>query len=271
MRTTLLVGLFAPLCVAAQTPLPYTTGFDNAAQQAGWQEYRTGYLSNYSWGMNTLEPPSAPNRLWHDYVVGGNESDTVRDWWVSPAFEFSAGAVFTCKVNVFAIMGSAQPADACTIMLLAGSADPTLATVTPLMDLLPLVTNTGTYTQLPPVSIPPTTGSAHIAFYHQATQNWLTPGIDDVSITAAPVGIADVHGDEIGMHVFPNPVDGTMTFQLPHGLPVGTLRITTLDGRTVVHERASSTVDVDHLAPGLYIVGLRSDTGVLYQARIVKR
>jgi hypothetical protein len=211
MRITTLLTLITPIAALAQLPLPYSTGYDNASQQQGWQEFRTGHLSNYSWSFNNFGAPSAPYALWHDYPVEGNATDTVRDWYVSPALDLSGGASLTCKVNIYAIMGSAMPADACGIWLLTGSADPELATATLLMDLLPLVTASGTWTQV--LSIAPTAGPARIAFYYQATQNWLTPGIDDLVITAPEVGLAETTA-AIPVCVYPNPGSGPLTVEL---------------------------------------------------------
>ena len=192
MRTPLLSSLIlSPLVLAAQTPLPYTTGFDNAAQQAGWTQFRTGHLSNYSWTLTTAGSVSPPEHLWHDYPVGGAETDTVRDWYVSPPFDLSAGASLTLKVNVYSIMGSTMPSDALRIYLLSGSNDPQTAALQVLADLTPLVTSSSDFTQPPSVVIPPTTGTSHVAFFYQATQNWFTPGIDDVSISAAPIGVQE--------------------------------------------------------------------------------
>lgn len=213
MRITTLLTLLTPFSALAQLPLPYNTGFDNAAQQQGWQEFRTGHLSNYSWSFNSFGAPSAPNALWHDYPVEGSATDTVRDWYVSPALDLSGGASLTCKVNIYAILGSAMPADACGIWLLTGSADPELATATLLVDLLPLVTSSGTYAQLPLLSIAPTAGPARIAFYYQATQNWLTPGIDDLVITAPEVGLAETAAAS-PVRVYPNPGSGPLTVEL---------------------------------------------------------
>ncbi|QQR86683.1 MAG: choice-of-anchor J domain-containing protein [Flavobacteriales bacterium] len=213
MRTTTLFVLCLPFAASAQTALPYTTGFDNAAQQQGWQQFRTGHLSNYSWGISANAAASAPNKLWHDYPVGGNATDTVRDWYVSPLLDLSGGAVLTCKANIYAIMGSSMPSDACGIYLLTGNANPDLATATPLQDLLPLITTGSTYTTTTAVNIPPTSGTAHIAFYYQATQNWLTPGIDDVSVQPVNVGVAE-HGALANMSISMSPREGLVTIAL---------------------------------------------------------
>lgn len=222
MRTTTLLLFSLPLLTTAQTALPYTTGFDDAAQQQGWQQFRTGHLSNYSWGISANGAASAPNKLWHDYPVGGNATDTVRDWYVSPPLDLSGGAVLTCKANIYAIMGSSMPSDACGIYLLTGSANPDLATVTPLQDLLPLITTGSTYTTTTAVNVPPTSGTVHIAFYYQATQNWLTPGIDDVSVQPVNVGVAE-QGAPANMSITPSATEGLFNIALKEARYAGAL------------------------------------------------
>jgi len=59
--------------------------------------------------------------------------------------------------------------------------------------------------------------------------------------------------------------------QLPDGEATGHRTITAPDGRTALQENFSRSVDVEHLAAGLYLVGLRTDAGMVYQARLAKR
>lgn len=264
MRTTTLLVLCLPILATAQTALPYTTGFDNAAQQQGWQQFRTGHLSNYSWGISANGAASAPNKLWHDYPVGGNATDTVRDWYVSPPLDLSGGAVLTCKANIYAIMGSSMPSDACGIFLLTGNANPDLATVTPLQDLLPLITTGSTYTTTTAVNIPPTSGTAHIAFYYQATQNWLTPGIDDVSVQTVNVGVAE-HGALANLSITPATNEGLVTIALNEARYAGALLTLQLwDARGVLVLQRSFRDHAELTLPGTvghYICALTDGFG----------
>lgn len=263
MRTTTLLLVTLPILATAQTALPYTTGFDNAAQQQGWQQFRTGHLSNYSWGISANGAASAPNKLWHDYPVGGNATDTVRDWYVSPPLDLSGGAVLTCKANIYAIMGSSMPSDACGIYLLTGNANPDLAMVTPLQDLLPLITTGSTYTTTTAVNIPPTTGTAHIAFYYQATQNWLTPGIDDVSVQPVNVGMAEQALSAAAV-VSPNPSTGPVTIALDDARFAGQvlyLHVYDATGAHMLQQPFRNRMQVDLTVPGHYMYTLNNADG----------
>lgn len=91
---------------------------------------------------------------------------------------------------------------------------------------------------------------------------------DAVLLAEFSTGIAHVTADVL--QLFPNPVQRTLTLQLPSGPPTGTLRITTPDGRTVLHQRATPTVDMAPLAPGLYLLSLRTAEGLEWLGRVVK-
>lgn len=88
---------------------------------------------------------------------------------------------------------------------------------------------------------------------------------DAVLITEFSAGVPDHAHDELLL--YPNPVHDAL--QLPSSTS-GELRITTPDGRIVLQQRAVRTVDVEHLAPGLYVVSLTSATGAVQQTRVVK-
>lgn len=83
----------------AQTPLPYMTGFDNSAEQAGWQAFKTGIDSFGQWGIASFQVASSPNCLYHDYPVGSSGSDSVIDWYVSPLFDFTDRAELQLKIR----------------------------------------------------------------------------------------------------------------------------------------------------------------------------
>lgn len=274
MRTTTFLVIGLPIAVAAQNALPYTTGFDNAVQQQGWQQFRTGHLSNYSWGISANAAASAPNKLWHDYPVGGSATDTVRDWYVSPPLDLSAGAVLTCKANIYAIMGSSMPSDACGIYLLTGNANPDLATITPLQDLLPLITTGSTFTTTTAVNIPATGGVAHIAFYYQATQNWLTPGIDDVSVQPVNVGLAE-HASTSGVLITPDPSGNTVTIALTDARYTGqplTLRMVDAKGSLVLLTSFRDRTQVElPQAAGSYFCTLSDTQGHVLARTSVQR
>ena len=92
----------------------------------------------------------------------------------------------------------------------------------------------------------------------------------DLEVLLAEFSTGVAHANADVLQLFPNPVQRTLTLQLPNGLPTGMLRISTPDGRTVLHQRATPTVDMAPLAPGLYVLSLRTAEGVEWMGRVVK-
>jgi len=259
MRSTLLLiaAILVTSTLHTQTPLPYASGFDNAAQQAGWQLFRKGYLSNYPWTIAPFFAASAPNKLWHDYNVAGEATDTIRDWYVSPGFDLSGGGALSLNVNVFSIMGSTTPSDGLKVMLLTGNSDPALAkSVVEVEDLTGLVTNTDAWTSVGPLAIPATVGTSYIAFMYQATTNWFTPGVDDISITGSGTGMAEPVGAPLGTTVFPVPATGRVTITLSDPASTsGPALITVLNdvGQVVLERSFSRSMELNGiLVAGMY-------------------
>lgn len=232
MRSILSASAFLFItAVQAQTPLPYTTGFDNATQQQGWQLLQAGFESPYEWAFTANDAHSAPNKLWHDYNVGGSQDQVVMDWAVSPPFDLSGGATVEAQVNVYAITGSAMPDDRFKVMLLVGSPDPALATdIEELADLMDMVTTGDAWEAMPAVTVPPTPGTSYIAFYYQTSINWFTPGVDDVSITSTGTGIHEPSA-ATDIRLYPNPVVETLTVDAHDAHAGEPLRLTLFDAR----------------------------------------
>jgi len=101
-------AIFFPFIVpenltAQAVELPYYTGFDNLTEQSGWQQYRQGYESVQEWSFGSGLAPvgySLPTCLFHDYNVGGDDTQTVVDWFVSPAIHFSSESKLELKIRV---------------------------------------------------------------------------------------------------------------------------------------------------------------------------
>lgn len=187
MKQTLLQLFFLLFCLSANAQTTtYKSGFDNAAEKAGWVTYRKGFISPYDWVMGpSSNATTPPNVAFHDYAVGGATSKVV-DWLVSPALYFtSGGKIDSVDVLVYAIMGSTDADDHFGIYLLSGSPDPATATVTSLQDLTSNVTNGSTFTTIKNITIPATTGPCYIGFKCTSKDNWFTPYFDDLHITGS--------------------------------------------------------------------------------------
>lgn len=257
MRTPLLLPLtICSTTALAQVPLPYSTGFDNSAQQAGWVEFRKGTLSNYSWDISAGQSVSAPYALWHDYPVGGNATDTVQDWFVSPPFDLSQGGSVSLSVQVYSIIGSTTPADQLKVFLLTGSNDPAVATsITELADLTGLVASTDDFNSVGPFNIPPVNGNAHIAFFYRATNNWFTIRVDDVSVTSEPFAVEEHTTGSDPLELFPNPTTGLLNVRTNAQEMNAAVHITDAEGKTdKVMRSQQGMVDVSALPAGRYLL-----------------
>lgn len=184
----LAIALLFGLQSFAQTPTPYYSGFDTPPQQANWVSHRKGFIIPSDWTFGNLPiAHTPPNCVSHDYPVGGAPA-LVEDWWVSPAFDFSAGgAIDSMQIIVFAMGGSAAVDDHFGVYLLAGSPDPALATtVTLLSDYTGMASTMVTWTKISNLPIPSTPGLSYVAFKYTSTGNWFVPYLDDVNINANP-------------------------------------------------------------------------------------
>ena len=77
--------------------LPYYANFDDIIVQEGWQQYRTGFISTYSWNYTSDGSPAIC--VSHDYNVGGNTTDTVIDWFISPPINFTTTSTMSLKIK----------------------------------------------------------------------------------------------------------------------------------------------------------------------------
>jgi len=187
--------------------LPYTTGFDTQAQKAGWQQYRTGLLSSYSWGYGGSDL-SSPTCVSHDYNVGGNETDTVIDWFVSPAFNFTTFGTIT--INVKSGGFSSPFPDGFEVWFGTNVKNPANGNFTLIANLSAMEpANTWVDTT---IGIPFSSDSGYIALkYKTIGAAWRVYAFDDITISEDPLSIHHLNNLENGINIFPNPSVGSLT------------------------------------------------------------
>jgi hypothetical protein len=229
--------------------LPYYSGFDTPTEKAGWTEYRLGYLSTYGWQVGAS--------LSHDYNVGGTPTQTVIDWYVSPALNFSTGATISFKRQGGGF--SPPTPDNCEVYFSASSADPALGTYT-LIGNISSVTVQYTW-QDTVLDIPFFTNSGHVAFkYKTIDAAWQMYAIDSIWVRAKPstVGIKKETIDALGVQVLPNPFSETADLVLNRELDDAALRVYDLHGRVVFHETHVTggriKITRKELSPGVYFL-----------------
>lgn len=211
----------------AQAPLslPYFTGFDSPAQKAGWKEYRKGFLSSFKWTNSSM--------LSHDYNVGGNTTDTVDDWYVSPAFNFKNKGKITFKGRCG---GFSNPNGQNLRMYFSSTkADPATGNYQLIANLSYLPKGMDFKDTL--VDIPFTADSGFIAFrYITIGAEWWVPNID--SITVSPGNMANVNkqANLKKIELFPNPVKNTLFFKLNGEQPSYRFKLYNLCGKETLNK-----------------------------------
>ncbi len=91
----------------------------------------------------------------------------------------------------------------------------------------------------------------------------------EVTVNVGVVGLTDVESD--GLRIFPNPTNGIFDINVPVTAQVAELRMTDLRGSVILTRSLTGglqRVDASGIAPGVYIVELRSENGVS-NARVV--
>jgi hypothetical protein len=217
ISTVLSVLLLQVSISKAQTTLPYFTGFDNATQKAGWQEFRKGNTDPINkWAYTTTPAYSTPSSLGHHYPTGGMV--TTDDWFVSPGFSLPAGGKVDSLRSSFSGFGVPDPSDTVAVYLLKGSPDPALATSkTLLIDYRGAdYTNNSTWTSHT-FTLAPSTGTCYLAIKYKTIVNWLDVYFDNIRISANTS--TSIHSQalrEEGIAVYPNPVSNELKVRFDH-------------------------------------------------------
>ncbi|MCX6258165.1 MAG: T9SS type A sorting domain-containing protein [Bacteroidia bacterium] len=245
----------------SQTQLPYFTGFDNAGQQTGWQQFRKGDTSNPGWAYSSFNSYSAPNMLAHYYPVEG--SLPTNDWYVSPAFSFSSGGKIDSIRHNFSGFGIPVAGDSLAIYLLTGSPDPNLATTkTMLHDFTVNYLNDNIWHLDTGIIIPATTGQSYIAFKYRTVINWLDVLFDNLRVSGnASSGIAPVDKSENNILIYPNPANDYIIISKNITSNI-IITITSSDGKVLRTFLSSEMeiirqIDVSDLQNGIYFLQIR--------------
>ncbi|MBL7711028.1 MAG: T9SS type A sorting domain-containing protein [Chitinophagaceae bacterium] len=254
----------------AQTTLPYKTGFDTPAEQAGWQLFRMGVSggSKPYWVYAASTPFSAPSSLSHNYPVGG--TDPTDNWFVSPQFNFADGATIDSVRRSFAGFGQPNAGDTVALYLLKGDPDPSKASGKVLLyDYRDTAySNDNTWYRTRPVDIPATSGKSYIAFRYRTVVNWLDVKFDNLSISRKiPAAIAAVPASS-QLRYYPNPVRQNLYVASPQ--PVQELRLYDLGGRLVARQLGADHLDLQQVPPAAYILHTLLSDGTSVYTRIAK-
>lgn len=251
--------LFFPCVLMAQQNLPYLSGYDNTAEQAGWVEYRLGVTSTFNWSIAGFGAPSPPNLLNHDYPVGASGTDTTEDWYVSPVLNFIGSSKMSLKFNVYSIAGSNQPVDEFGIWYSSTGADPATNVYTKVTELKDYVSTSFVFTDTSGIIIPSVVGTGYIAFKYKAVQNWFVISVDDIRIES----VFGASVTAVETKLFPSSVilsSGNSKMKNPFAIN-GDMVLCDMTGKKVAeqnHLQAKDLIEIPALSAGVYFLSIKN-------------
>lgn len=263
----LTIALFFNLIqTQAQVALPYSTGFDNAGEQSGWEEYRLSAGTQfYFWNYSTANPHSAPNCLAHNYPVGG--SSVTDDWFVSPMFNLEDGGMIDSIWHSFSGFGAPQTADTLAIYLIIGSQNPSLASERILLhDFRTGYENDNVWRNTTDIEIPNAAAHSHIAIRYKTVVNWLDVRFDDIQISGNnTAGIKPQLAFQNEVVLFPNPAKEFLYISSDSFQIGETVKLSVFDmmGKNIIEDAAfiigKSSLSIETLTKGNYAICISSN------------
>jgi hypothetical protein len=246
-------------------PLPYNTGFDSSAEKAGWQQFRTKFLSTYSWSYG---PGFAGTGVSHDYNVGGNPNDTVIDWFISPALNITGPATMSIKVKTG---GFSTPfPDNFEVLFGSNIKNPVGGNYTVIANLSNMAPQ---YQWLDTTFIIPfVSDSSYIALkYKTIGAAWMTYAFDNISIVAAASSVNE-NESENALEVFPNPFAESTRLQSKTAMRDASVLIYDVKGSLVktIFNVYGNVYDLNcaDLQPGIYVAAMSENGRILARKRL---
>lgn len=250
--------------------LPYSSGFDTPSEMAGWQQYRTGFLSNYAWSNSGGGFFSMC--ISHDYNVGGAQTDTVVDWYVSPPLNFTSEGTLAVKVLT---SGFSTPfPDNFEVLFGTNIQDPALSSFTVIANLSYMQPQFQWLDTI--VNIPFVSDSGYIAFkYKTIGAAWSTYAFDNVVIDLSPVSVGENQNTIKTLNCYPNPFNESTSIELPQDLRNSKLTVHIYDtmGKEIKSTEYVNARKIlirkEGLPEGVYFVKIDPENSRSYTAQIV--
>jgi hypothetical protein len=259
IKSFTIIGFITLLSITlnAQITLPYYTGFDTPAEKAGWQEFRTGFLSSYSWNSN--------GALHHDYNVGGNSGDIVVDWYVSPPLNFSSPGKLSMKVMTG---GFSTPfSDNCEVWYGTNNPNPSTGNFVLIANLSYMQPQYQWIDTTINISI--ASDSGFIAFkYKTIGAAWMTYTIDSITARLNPASIKETNSSEkTRVKISPMPFNYQATVYFSSCIRNGELSIYNIFGQKIKTIKNISGQEYkllrNNLPKGLYFIQLIQDNKII--------
>lgn len=257
--TLLCVGFcYLTTSLQAQVPLPYYSGFDNAAERAGWTIYRLGESAINSWSIASVGGFSPSSSISHDYSPSSGVN-LVDDWYVSPGFLVPGGG--TLDSVRYAFSGFSVPAEGDTIgvYLLLGNQHPGFAT-----EIIELKEFRDTdyqpdnmYRLLSGIPLPATNKMAFIGLRYrnaQASSRWIHVRFDNIAVSESTTSIEPPETSG-SLTVYPNPTLDQVT--ITHNETGGIVYMYDQQGvllrqLTLQNDQMLTTLSIEEMPTGVY-------------------
>ncbi len=264
MKNRILLFIALTCTLSTLNAQNYTTGFDNADEQAGWVEYELGSTNQFLyWEFAPFMPYTAPNCLAHYYPVGG--TTPTDDWIVSPLFDFSNGGAIDSLRYKFSGFGTPMAGDTIAVYLLNGSSHPDSATSkTILINYADSsYSNDNVWRLDSAILIPAIEGASYIAFRYVTTINWLDVAFDNLSISAnSPNNIMNT-ALATELKLYPNPSSDLLFIELSKNEPIKSITFFNVSGAIVKQFNPDeSSINVKELNAGSYFLQVKTSQGI---------
>lgn len=251
MRKIIILFLLASSFAFGQTALPYYTGFNTVAEIDGWEEFSLGATESfYYWSTSN-------SSLSHDYPVGG--TIPTDDWWVSPEFDFSNGALIDSLKFKFSGFGNPTAGDTIALYLINGAKNPINASNIILLREYTDANyqNDNIWRLDTAITIPAIVGGSYIGFRYYTTDNWLVSSFDDLYVSSSTVGVGET---VISFNLIPNPTTDILKIE---GQEKGLVEVYNVLGEKVLVGNKfedEKRIDVSNLKQGVYFLNLNGNT-----------
>ena len=258
---------------SAQVSLPYFTGFDNAAQQNGWAEYKLADTTFSHWVIGG-GGFSLPNAVGHDYspATGITLTD---NWFVSPGFSITSGGKLDSIRYKFSGFSTPGAGDTIGVYLLNHAQNPSFA----LSKILLLdfrgaeYINDYTFHVKTDITLPAAGGFSYLAIRYRNTDcssQWLSVAFDNIALSEANVGKNEVNSGAGQAKVYPNPAKDHLSIATGSSTKQS-LEIHNLKGQAMYSSEilGNKSIDISGFPTGIYILKLNSDRETIVK-KIVK-
>lgn len=263
--------LFSILSTFAQNE--YYTGWDNTSENAGWTLMQKGDVGLYHWETDISTSVSPDSCLAHYYPVGGTVPTD--NWFISPAFDFSAGGWIDTLWHNYSGFGTPMPGDSIVLYLLNGSSDPDIATKTVLYSFSDS-TYTPDNTWYENLMIPVGThaGSSYLAFRYYTTNNWLDVKFDNLFVTSFSTASLKENVKDEQIKIYPNPANQFVNIDISNDFSNELESITVFDNTgSMVREIETNqkSIDVSQFESGIYFLHFTTEQKQIVQKLIINK